>query len=572
MRFYYFIMGLIFCLCLNSAPIDKKIARSIAESFVFNKMGKSGLTDADMPYEAKRRFSVGANESPAFYVFNIGENNGYVIVSGEDEFPEIVGFSAEGTFDETIPMPDGLACFLESYCEYVSDVRRGLAEAPLMDVNEDTSAVSPLCSAEWGQGSPFDSFVPKEQGMACPVGCVATAMAQIMYKWKFPERPKPLKVAYNTQNWNIGVIVEDFSTDDHIYKWDLMKPKANGNVIASSREAVSRLSYDCGVAAKMQYTSRGSGAYDEDALIAYYKYFSYDASSLELVFRECVGSESEWMKLIKHELDEGRPVQFAASSEQGDGRDAAGHAFVIDGYDDKGMVHVNWGWNGSYNGYYQLSVLDVSSYRFSEMQTVIIGIEPGTGEETPKQQRLYAASAPVVSESVVNKNDVFYVDLDELYNVSLYPHEWYYGIGLFDKKGSFVCNVDIKKGLNKVELAGGYGFEDDVACCMPENCEDGDYTLRLMCKETGYEEWMLPNTVGGDKNNSVKVWVANGVLRFNQVSSSLSGVCADEKTPVSSDFYDFSGRKITSLEKGTPFVEKVVSRDGTSVIYKRIKR
>lgn len=571
-RFYSFIVGILFCLHVISAPVDKNTARDIAECFILNKLGTVGLTDANMPYEAKRRFAVSDNGAPAFHVFNVGNNDGYVIVSGDDSFPEIIGYSTDGAFDENMSMPDGLICFLESYSEYVSDVRQGLAEPPVMELSEGSSAVAPLCAAEWGQGTPFDDFIPKDNGAVCPVGCVATSMAQIMYKWKFPERPKPLKVSYNTQNWNIGVIVEDFSTDEHIYEWELMKPKANGNVISSSRKAVSRLSYDCGVATKMQYTSAGSGAYDEDALIAYYRYFSYDASSLELVFRECVDSEEEWTNIIKRELDEGRPVHFSASSPEGEGRDAAGHAFVIDGYDNNGLVHVNWGWYGSYNGYYQLSVLDVGAYRFSDLQTVIIGIEPGTGEEKPKQYRLYAENAPAVYEDVVNRGDLFNVNLDGVYNISLYPHEWSYGIGLFDKKGDFVCNVDVRKGNNKVELNGGYGFEDDVVCALPDDCADGDYMLRLVCKEKGYEDWVLPNCMGGDKLNSIPLWVTENELRFNQVSSSLSDVFAEGQKTASSECFDMVGRKILSPVRGAPYVERFVREDGTSFSIKKIKR
>jgi hypothetical protein len=336
--------------------------------------------------------AVSPIEAPAFYMFNSDDGEGFAIVSGDDDFPEIIGYSDKGQLIENGSLPDALLSYLEAYSRYVADVRSGVANPPMREEagNSIANPVAPLCTSTWGQGYPYNDYCPKIGVNTCPVGCVATAMAQIMYYHKHPERAKG-RVVYNTENQKIGssgYISENLNTDEHIYQWDLMRDNATlmvGAANAASRNAVAQLSYDCGVASKTMYDITGSASFESDAIYAFCNNFNYSRSTTQLVLRECVATQKEWNDLVIKELNERRPIFFCGSSTKGEGTDATGHAFVIDGYDNTGNVHVNWGWDGVADGFYNIITLDMGEYAFSETQCMIIGIKKNLAGETYPQ-------------------------------------------------------------------------------------------------------------------------------------------------------------------------------------------
>ncbi len=571
-----FTLAILFVVCLTavSEPVDAVAARKVAER-IMNKAVKEVVMNA----EVRGRTTVVPYDVPAFHVFEASDGKGFAIVSGDDEFPEIIGYSDNNAFSSA-SMPEGLVAYLEMYSQYVAEVRNGNAEAPETTVLESlaTPVVAPMCEAQWGQTAPYYNKCPLVGVKRCLVGCVATAMAQIMYYYKFPERAMGL-VSYDTTNPNIGrggILTVNLNTSTHIYDWASMKNTAAECTDKASGDAVAQLSYDCGVAAHMMYGTEGSGTSDIYACYGFYTNFGYSKSSVSYLSRDFFEDQQEWEALIMRELDEKRPVLYAGASSTGGGADAAGHAFVFDGYDSNGFVHVNWGWDGYCDGYYDIVKLNPDDYTFSLDQSAIIGIKPGKdGEKRPQSRLLAVYDGKVeVEETTVDLGDKFVVSLPEFYNFEADTHDWYIGAGLFDKYGNFI--QDITVGSNFESIQSYYGSSEYAFQCMaPSVMADGDYAIRMIINEEGYtnasggKDWTLPYCYGGDSKNWLPVMVQNGVMYFGQVSTGIESV--EENIEVLDvQYFDLNGRTVANPVKGSVVIEKQTLRNGKMRTLKRV--
>jgi hypothetical protein len=554
-----------------AGPVDFATAKKLAESVINNgdMPVEKTVEEVVLSAEVNSRMSVSPVEAPAFYVFE-AEEGGFAIVSGEDAFPEVIGYSTDGQISRNGSMPDALVAYLESYSRYVEDVRKGLVDAPVTDrvFSVGTPVVAPMCVTKWGQGSPYNNLCPMVNMRHTPVGCVATAMAQVMYYHKYPERAKGY-ISYYTGNTSIGNISMDFYSDSHIYHWDEMKATSAEMSDSASRASVARLSYDCGVATKMQYSPNGSGTTDAECALAFRENFGYSKSSVKYIMREWFSSQKEWNRIVFDELDEGRPLIYCGNSLKGSGRDAAGHAFIFDGYDSEGNVHVNWGWDGASDGYYNIVTLDMGTYAFSERQSMVFGIKPGTEEETAVQSRLLvfhnSPRASVVSTSLDKR---IMMDLQEFYNYDAEPHSWKCGIGLFDKHGRFLECVGKEVSYVSWNALSGWASGPSVFVKIPsklsngETLPEGDYALRYIINEKGFtledgsEDWILPYSIGGDKANWLPVEIKGKKAYLDQVSSGIGDVEIDGVAVLSSEFFDLNGRNVVTPSDGQIVVEK----------------
>lgn len=238
------------------------------------------------------------------------------------------------------------------------------------------SAVEPLLKTIWSQKAPYNEQCPTKtasDGVAqhCPVGCVALALAQIMKYYNYPE------TGQGTKSYTPLLSKETLSADfgaTH-YDWKHMKDSyfsfgSYKNYTDEEASAVATLCYQIGVSVGMMYALSGSSAFaygniPHDIV----DNFRYDADSIKYLSRSDYSKEA-WMGLIYHELTQGRPVFYAGNSPT-----QGGHAWVIDGYNAQGQVHINWGWSGTDNGYYDIDLTDTSN-DFINNQSMIIGMMP----------------------------------------------------------------------------------------------------------------------------------------------------------------------------------------------------
>lgn len=315
-----------------------------------------------------------------FNVFTTPQDKGFAIVTTDSQCPQLLAYSPTGTFQADTRNPGFL--WWQNAVNKLTALHIPLAATTKPDPTLYPDSVPPLLISTWGQHEPYNYQCPMSdktpwagylpQTGHCATGCVATAMAQIMYYYRWPDHGVgSASVTYPAFDSNAHTFTVDFA--EATYDWDSMLPSyAEGDYTEAQARAVSQLLYHCGVGSQMVYGSSASGTLNIGANEALEQYFRYDMSQAHLILRTEL-SEPEWMNLIYQELSNGRPIFYEALDIQllhG----IYGHSFVIDGYDAEGMVHVNWGWDGHENGYFNIALLDPQRYSFDDYQDMTIGI------------------------------------------------------------------------------------------------------------------------------------------------------------------------------------------------------
>lgn len=338
--------------------------------------------------KSKRVKSV-SGEVPAYYVFPNGEGKGFTVVSGDDRLPEVVGYSDKGTYDEE-NLPSNYVGFMKAYEEMVGQLDNGdsrasasIAEAKaLRSSGYQQPTVAPLLgSIQWNQMTPYNNMCPKYNGTDRSVtGCVATAMAQVMKYYRYPKTLRTDIPAYVTKKYGIAI---GRINKGEIYDWDNMLPQYASyeplNYTDAQAAAVAKLLYHCGVACEMDY-GPSSGANVTPAILS--TYFGYDSDLMQNVNRD-VFTLAEWSQIMDKELTAKRPILYSGQSSDG------GHEFVCDGTDGNGLYHINWGWGGYQDGYFDVTILNPDKGGagsgsapdgYNQSCSMIIGIAPDNGK------------------------------------------------------------------------------------------------------------------------------------------------------------------------------------------------
>lgn len=322
-----------------------------------------------------------------YYVFPFGENKGFAIVSGDDDMPEIVGYADHGTYDAN-NMPAAMAAFLNNYRATIEAVKQGnasaiknIAEAKALRANNTrtTTAVSPLLGdIKWNQSTPYNNMCPKyDDTNLSATGCVATAMAQVMMYWKYPNELKADIQGYKTSTHELTVAGE---LKGQKYDWENMLPSYySGNYNQTQADAVAKLMLHCGKAVEMDYGEESGAIVTPDHLA---KYFGYDSDLMLDLSRTCF-TLAEWTAIIDKELQAKRPILYSGRTTNG------GHQFVCDGSDGNGLYHINWGWGGYQDGYFDITILNPGqggigagnvTDGYNRYCDMIIGIQPDNGK------------------------------------------------------------------------------------------------------------------------------------------------------------------------------------------------
>ena len=280
-----------------------------------------------------------------FYVFNDKHSKGFVVVSGDDAMGEILAYGDNGTLD-TLNANPGVKFLLQAYRERFAQLQQTPAAThPTTRAMPTYKAVAPLLSCKWNQNEPYN----KKTGYPY-TGCVATAVAQVMYYHKWPIQGKG-ENTYTVRSDN-KVKHADFSKS--YYDWANMKDEYTYYDPGTQREkdAVAKLMSDVGIATNMQYTPYLSGAQNESADKALRENFNYTTA---FVSRSDEGLPA-FTEIVRQEIINGFPVYLSGSQRGGRG----GHAWVTDGFNEQGLFHMNFGWGGQGDAYFSLSTLSVA--------------------------------------------------------------------------------------------------------------------------------------------------------------------------------------------------------------------
>lgn len=452
-----------------AAPVSEQAAMRKAQNFIRQQMPAMSRGEG---LELTRTFSgVVDDEEAGFYVFNTV--NGYVVVCADDALPEILAYGYGAPYDaNNIPM--AMKVILEAYHYAAKSMTFTRTYVPTY------ADVAPFITTRWNQDKPYNDQCPTTLSEGtCPTGCVATAMAQVMYYYQYPA----------------------------VYEWNKMKTSYSTNDSGEAVDAVAKIMVDCGTASFMNYSVDGSGTSDIYACEALRYDFGY-AETTEIVERECYSTES-WEALLYNEISAKRPVMFgalAASSGQG----ISGHEFILDGYEAKngvGYYHVNWGWGGQSDDYFLLSVLNpdyqyiggnAGSSGFSFSQSAIIGIMPADlpMEKTTRAyiQNVYIKDdAGTYTRSSTSENfpaidigfNVYNVakpEIDRDYDIAIALYNDREFISILDRaplKDIIDRSLEYRKGL--------------VLSCdsvvLGKDLADGRYQIRILSCESGKTEW-----------------------------------------------------------------------------------
>ena len=299
-----------------------------------------------------------------YYVFNVENNGGYVIVSADERTSQpILGYSNKGHFDYDA-LPANAKAWMDGYTEGIRRLKNQPADNQVVRRSESITngkKVEPLCTTTWGQTAPYNNMCPTIDGKHCVTGCVVTATAQIMRKHKYPAKGNG-SVSYK---WNGTTLSADLSQST--YQWDKMLDKyTEGNYTEEQGNAVALLMRDLGYSSSMTYTTSESGTSSTNMPYALWKHFGYD-KNIRVLKRDFCSIE-EFCAIIRKELDEGRPLLMG-------GTDSGGHAYVCDGYDERGYFHINYGWNGEQDNYYLIG----QNMPYSSSLEIYFGIQPDKG-------------------------------------------------------------------------------------------------------------------------------------------------------------------------------------------------
>lgn len=485
-------------LSVYGKPVSKAQAEKIAAEFMGKRRSVSAPL-ACMPQRA-RLMAPGqsAADTPPYYIFNAGNGDGFIIVSGDDAAAPVLGYSDKGAIDVD-NLPDNMAAWLRLNALYVErcadgTIADGAQAAPRQ--GGDVVVEPLLGDINWGQEYPFNEMCPEYYSSGGYThyysGCVVAAATQIMRYWCWPKQGTGSK----SYKFNGQTLSADFGST--VYDWDNMLAEyPDKGATPEQVEAAATLTYHFDVAVEMEFNETGSGALSMLVPYAYREYFGYDDGTT--MRKRNYYSSTEWLDIIRHELDEGRPVYYGATSDNGLG----GHAFVCDGYDSEGYVHINWGWYGMSNGFFLVNHLTPSdlgagggSGGYNRDQEIITGIKPATGEPAVFERPLYG-----MEFSCFDYGDKFTL-MDNITNYDVLP---------FDGQISVVVtrNGEVLKVLADISDSQleGYGsgnrytvmaYQRNITTNVGSDVADGDCEVRLAFRETPSSPWQFMRHENGN--------------------------------------------------------------------------
>ena len=364
--------------------VSANLARQTANSFIKSHSKASpGSLMAPAMADIELAYAEPSNKDPktnCYYIFNI-KGGGFIIVSGDNRATPVLGFSDKGQID-IFNLPDPLQFLLDVYKADIDYLLTHDIKIP-MSFNQSENAgsiiVAPMTKSTWGQQEPYYNMCPMLNGKYSKVGCSGTCLAQTLYFWQFPVTCDSLPTYYSARlSGNVPALPPTVFEYDKMLPtyadWNYSKQALDQGVYTEEQaEAVAKLCRYCGQILKMNYSPASSAnkVNKIDAL----KQLGYN-SKMKTVYRDNY-DDSVWVKMLQAELDAGRAIEYSGK----DPSRGSAHAFIIDGYDSEDYFHLNLGWYGFSDGWYQISAmiltyLNGTSRHYKAINTFIQGLEP----------------------------------------------------------------------------------------------------------------------------------------------------------------------------------------------------
>lgn len=397
------LLAILFSVNVSAAPVSKSKAAQIAAKYMYGMsktMKKLSALDSRRMRSPQAQFNYTTIDD-AYYAFNASDGKGFVIISGDDALPEVVGYSKGGSIDVD-NMSDGLRFYLDCYTEYVRQVRLGNITPAKAPEGDFTPVVDTLIVSQWNQTYPYNKYAPEahifpdKYNNKFPIGCVAIAFAQVMKYWNWPKaisaKGDKFVATFAEFNEKEQVVGKYTSTLDvnalpyYEYDWDNMPDNYlkydNSDGVENfeeKAEAIAVLLRDVAYSLSMDWGLAGGGTFSQSDVLTKYFGYSKDCHNIKAVNVEGNSAGDAWMNLIKSNLDNKYPIIYNGQASTG-----GGHCFIFDGYDAGNRVHVNWGWGGKDNAWYDVTCLnthrfdlkDEGDYNFSFDNSMITNLHP----------------------------------------------------------------------------------------------------------------------------------------------------------------------------------------------------
>lgn len=354
---------ILFFVWLGFTAKAKLVEHSAIESFAIQFLTNHNLPGYSISSIEAQKF----NNHTTSYLVRIAPE-GFIIIAADDKVEPLLAYSFESDAPAENQWPEPFAWWMSKSADNIiarmNDAKatrnyKWDNEAYLKSAN--ATVIAPFINVRWDQGNKYNQFCPDDEkgpGGKVWVGCVAVSMAQAMSKYKFPTNGQG-KASYVHKTYGTQTVNFEKETP---YEWDSMPP-------TSANEYNARLLYHCAVTVNMDFGADGSGANTEAAASALKNFFNYSKTTLHV---DRPTNDDDWKATLIDNLKNGYPIIYHGDADNG----TAGHAWNVDGVDASGLFHMNWGWGGSMNGYYNINNLAPGSNDFTKNHGAIIGIKP----------------------------------------------------------------------------------------------------------------------------------------------------------------------------------------------------
>lgn len=504
---------------LQAAPVSQKQASKLAAKFMTRQL--------NLP--AKSIKLVAVSKPEGYYAFNNAAGQGYVLMSADDQMPQMLAYSTKGQWNgDESQMPPALRQVLQNYATQLELIRQGKAPAPAYAADADadhTIIVEPLLTTIWSQAYPYnmgapavvDSIFGAAYNEHFPIGCSAIAMGQIANYWKYPQHPVDHVSSYTYEDYinGKGQTIKDYATISSATTFDYanipdsidLNPETSGMSQAeweAKANAVGTLLQNIAYLLNMSWSSAGGGAKNSVGMPVAVLGLDY-SFDCQTYLSEGEGKLSDLWDLIEDDLSHARPIYTGGS----DLEHRVGHAFVLDGYDSQHFVHVNWGWGGAFRDmWFDPNLLgttrydhhEAKNYHFNASNVILHNLHPRECEESLVARNCDFA----VTETLIANNT-------------------------FDYFGFAMREVPLRVALNQIAWMSPLDYEYTVNLNLA--CPDG--TVLPIATDQKYRPEQDPTTISSTVRYIDQLQIdpamPNGSAKlYGDMQASLNGVSTDK--------------------------------------------
>ena len=517
-----------------ASPRSVEQARQTAQQQMSRRMAKKqksqGNVAAIEPQLVFSKVKQNANvDNIYYYVFSAGHNLGYTIVSGDDRFPAVVGYTEQGDYDAD-NLPTNLVSFMQAYQDFVDNATETqIEEIKVWKAQVAThNNVEPFMQEKWNQYAPYNNMCPEYKYYSgstvrtnkSVTGCVATAIAQILHYNKCD------KLMADIPAYDFKLTVNGYANNMHMpgisagetYDLANMLNVYMGNETEEQNNAIAKFMLHIGCAVQMAYGPSSSSSASAETFT---KYFGMDKELVRSLTRSHY-QISEWDEILYEEIAAGRPVYYDGASTGG------GHAFVVHGYNE-GLYYVNWGWGGYCDGYFDITILNPHSSSgagasssddgYSMQNNMIIGIQPDNGFVDDVIDAVITSRNNLSGTLNVNGNI-----LSGTVNVSPKNQNLQgktnVGIGYLDDNGNIIDVSTSYFEMDSEKCPINSYYRDISLRCSFEYEENKTYRL-ILIESDDKTNWIACR---GAANTSMAIKVENGKVKNVTPTSNLSAV------------------------------------------------